>query len=217
MKPKVIVDSRESRTKVLRILRDNCDVELLPLACGDYQVSNDVVFERKSYNDFIHSIKDGRLFAQAIELKEAFSQPAIILEGRRDYVSRNYPQPKINRPSLHGALLSVSLGFGIPIIPTDSTVETANLIELAAKRLQKTEEDKKIRTNTRKKPKEIKQQQQFFLESLPGVGPGLAEKIMEVYSGFPLSEIIGCIDDWDVPGLGPKKKDAIKKVLGVIE
>ncbi len=216
MKPRVVIDSRESRTKVLRLLKESCEVEMIPLASGDYQISDDIIFERKSYNDLVSSIKDGRIFAQCKELKDAFAQPAIILEGRRQF-NKKYYQPYIDKNSYYGALLSVCIGFGIPIIPTDSAVETAHMIELAAKRIQKGESERKFRTNTRKKPKTIKEQQQFFLESLPGIGPGLAEKIAEKYKGLPLKEVIKDIDNWSVQGLGPKKKAGIKKVLGVIE
>lgn len=216
MKPRVVVDSRESRTKVLRLLKESCEVEMLPLASGDYQISDDVIFERKSYNDLVSSIKDGRIFAQCKELSEAFAQPAIILEGRRQF-NKKYYQPYIDKNSYYGALLSVCVGFGIPIIPTDSAVETAHMIELAAKRVQKGESERKFRTNTRKKPKSIKEQQQFFLESLPGIGPGLAEKILDHYKGFPLVEIMKDMDNWSIQGLGPKKKEAIRNMLGVIQ
>ena len=51
------------------------------LTLGDYLVDGRFLFERKTLPDLVQSIKDGRLFSQALRLAESPLQSALILEG----------------------------------------------------------------------------------------------------------------------------------------
>ena len=64
--PVVYADSREGNSKVIRHLTEmEMDVKIRSMAVGDYQVSDEVVIERKTAKDFVDSIIDKRLFKQA--------------------------------------------------------------------------------------------------------------------------------------------------------
>ena len=79
--PVVYADSREGNSKVIRHLSEmEIDVKINSMAVGDYQVSDEVVIERKTAQDFVSSIIDKRLFRQARELAEEFKKPLIIDE-----------------------------------------------------------------------------------------------------------------------------------------
>lgn len=181
----------------------------MPLAYGDYQITDDIIFERKSYNDFVSSILDGRIFKQCNDMRDEVVQPVIILEGGARF-GKQGQRPYINENSYHGALLSVVLGYGIPIVPTRNVSETANIIRLAAERANR-DTNKPIRTNTRKKPKTIPEQRQFIFEAFPGVGPKLAKDLAAM--PYSLISILKAIDQCQVDKFGPKKKKVIQDIL----
>ncbi len=52
-------DTREGNSKVIRHLSEmEIDVKVQAMAVGDYQVSDEVVIERKTAKDFVDSIVD---------------------------------------------------------------------------------------------------------------------------------------------------------------
>ena len=92
-------------------------VKILPLKVGDFICSERVCVERKTGDDFISSIVDGRLFEQAEELKENFAKPIILVEG--DYYAGG-----MNENAIKAALASIILNYEIPVIMTKDEKET---------------------------------------------------------------------------------------------
>ena len=110
------------------------------------KLSDEVAIERKTKNDFISSIMDKRLHKQAKELVENFKKPLMIIEGAELY-SSGYIHPN----AVRGAIASIAVDFGIPIIPTRSPEDTAAMINRIAIREQ-THEKSEIQIRTEKKP-----------------------------------------------------------------
>src|SRR3989304_2758396 len=108
----IYADKRENNSRIIEILKQRCDLREKQLAVGDYLLSKRVAVERKTANDFISSIVDGRLFKQMSEMKENFRSPVLIVEGN-DFFSKGR---KIHPNSIRGALASISLDYGIPVI-----------------------------------------------------------------------------------------------------
>ncbi|MBI5060969.1 MAG: Hef nuclease, partial [Candidatus Aenigmarchaeota archaeon] len=77
----IYADSREGASHVLAILRNQCTLHEIQLKVGDYLLSKRVVVERKTADDFLQSLVDGRLFRQLEELKNQFEKPLLLLEG----------------------------------------------------------------------------------------------------------------------------------------
>ena len=179
------------------------------LAFGDYQISDDIVFERKSFSDWEGSVMDGRIFKQAEGLRREFKTPVFILEGGPNYAARGHARPKLTKAALHSSYLSIITGFNIPIIPSANPTETANIIYQAARREGKTSTP--IRVNTHKKGKTLKEQRMQVFACFPGIGPKLANDLASL--NFPLIEILKAIDKVNVDKLGPKKVKAIQEVL----
>ncbi|MBM4241599.1 MAG: DEAD/DEAH box helicase [Euryarchaeota archaeon] len=173
--PVVYVDSRESNSRVLRELHKlNVEIIVKSLAVADYQVSDDVGIERKTTKDFSSSVVDKRLHRQAKELVETFSKPLFIVEGKDLYSGFIHPN------AVRGALASVAVDFGIPVIPTRSQEDTAAMIARIAIREQILERPE-IQLRTEKKPLTLKEQQIYIIESLPNVGPVTARKLLEEF------------------------------------
>ena len=184
-------------------------VSYTTLAFGDYQISDDIVFERKSFSDWESSVIDGRIFRQAEGLRENFKTPIFILEGGPKYGGSVHTRPKLTKAALHSSFLSISTGFNIPIIPTNNPTETANLIVQAVRRLGK--DSKPINIQTHKKgATESERRQQVFM-CFSGIGPKLAKELDAM--PYPLISILKAIDQCEIDKLGPKKKEAIQKTL----
>lgn len=207
IKPLIYADSREGNSKVLRELdKLNVDIEVKSLAVADYQVSGEVAIERKTAKDFIGSIIDQRLYQQAKELVENFKKPIIILEGDELYSSFIHPN------AVRGALASIAVDFGIPIIPTRSMEDTAAMIVRIAIREQ-IHERPEIKIRTEKKPLTLYEQQLYIIESLPNIGPVTARKLLEEFGTVENVINASKSDLKSVDGIGDKIALKIREVL----
>jgi Fanconi anemia group M protein len=168
----VIVDFREDNASVKDYIQGMGSlVKPLSLKIGDYVCSDRVCIERKTGEDFISSLTDGRLFEQAKELKANFSKPIMIIEG-------NYTKGRINENAIKSAIASIVLDYEIPVIMTRDDQETAKIIFWFANREQITNK-KNIGIKGKKKPKDIKDLQEHVISSLPGVSTVLSKRILE--------------------------------------
>ncbi|MFQ9110299.1 MAG: DEAD/DEAH box helicase [Methanobrevibacter smithii] len=205
--PVVFADTREGNSKVIRHLSEmEIGVKVQAMAVGDYQVSDEVVIERKTAKDFVDSIVDKRLFKQARSLMEEFKRPLIILEGDDLY------NGMINPNAIRGSIASIALDFGISIIPTRNAQDTAAMIKRIAIREQSGEKTP-IQIRTDKKPVNLWEQQLFIIESLPNIGPVNAKNLLEHFG--TVANIINASESQlqEVEGIGKKTAANIRKVV----
>ena len=161
---RIIADEREQKSgipKLLKAIGANVEIKTLPI--GDYIVSHETVVERKTINDLLSSIFDGRLFDQCNRLKDHFQFPIILVEGDVDEIESLTENPLV----FYGALSTVAIDFKIPIIPTPNASHTAKLLLSLSSRKESIKGPllKKI-----KKSNDLQKQQLSVLSSLPGVG-----------------------------------------------
>ena len=205
--PLVIADTREGNSKVIRHLSEmEMDVKVQAMTVGDYQVSDEVVIERKTAKDFVESIIDKRLFKQARTLIEEFKRPLIILEGDDLYSGM------INPNAIRGSIASIALDFGISIIPTRNAQDTAAMIKRIAIREQDGEKTP-IQTRTDRKPVNLWEQQLFIIESLPNIGPVNAKNLLKHFG--TVANVINASESQlqEVEGIGKKTAANIRKVV----
>ncbi len=130
----VVAGDLESAAGVAAILQHGpglalC-VERLPLR--DYRVDDNLNVERKTLVDLVQSIRDGRLFSQALRLAIAPVRAAIILEGRGPDLAAS----RMRREAIRGALAMLTLQMGLPLLRAANPEETAALILLRARQLR---------------------------------------------------------------------------------
>src|SRR3954469_16365472 len=78
----VLVDYRERNSEIPDALSAaGLDVRLTDLPVGDYVLGPGLAVERKGPHDLGASIRDGRIFDQAIRLQSAFAQAVLLVEG----------------------------------------------------------------------------------------------------------------------------------------
>ena len=134
----VAIDDRERNTRVKAALERNENVEVtvrrLPL--GDYQVDDTLIVERKILTDFARSVRECRLFDQVARLtRQQQPRPCLVLEGTAGPSTRL----AIRKPAFQGALITVTVVFGLPVLRAKTPEETAALILYAANQLRQRE------------------------------------------------------------------------------
>jgi len=116
----IFADFREEGSNIKSLMKNmGGNVKDLSLKVGDYLCSDRVCVERKTSEDFINSIIDGRLFRQAEELIDNFTKPILIIEG-------NYFRESMNEDAIKAALSSLILDYGISVITTKDEEEKRN-------------------------------------------------------------------------------------------
>lgn len=183
-------------------------LEYAMLDVGDYVVTSEIGVERKTVRDFLLSIYDGRLFAQARSLSSYYARPLLILEGsltELEQLSDNI------RPFL-GALVRLATSFRLPVVPSSSKAQTAEYIMLLVDQ-NRTPREPRPPLPRVKKAASITELQLGLVGVLPGVGPKLAERLLETF-GTPLGVFnAGKLALSRVRGLGWKKAVRIEEVL----
>jgi len=203
----MIVDEREKKSGIPDLLRAvGVNIELKNLSVGDYIVAPETIIERKSIQDFISSVFDGRLFDQCNRLKEHFEHPVILMEGNVDQIEELTENPLV----FYGAISSVILDFKIPIIPTPNASHTAKLLIAMCTRQENKKGPflKKI-----KKSDNLQKQQLSVLCSLPGVGEKLATRMLERF-GSPTNTLKASYTELSkIKGMGESRAQKIRKML----
>ena len=205
---KIIVDHREYRSPVARNLTiKNAFVEPQQLNTGDYVLSTRIGVERKTVDDFLQSLIDGKLFDQIGRLRDAYPRPILIIEGEGLLTKRN-----INHNAIFGSIVSITVDFGVPIITTKNSMETADLLYVMAKREQR-EEKKPVAVRGEKTSMSIREKQQFIVEGLPNVSAVLAKRLLEHFG--TIKDIANASEEelQEVAGIGKGIASEIIEIL----
>jgi ERCC4-type nuclease len=170
----VFADDREPGSSVVDLLRQSPEfhVTVSRLKLGDYLVDNRFLFERKTLTDLVAAIINGRLFGQATKLAASRLRPAIILEG----TSRDLANSGIRVEAVQGALVTVALFCGIPVLRTRTPEETVRTMLFAARQAQTCVVGALPRHGWR--PQGKRARQLYILQGFPGVGPERARKLL---------------------------------------
>ena len=200
------VDDRESAGAVLPLLRECADfqvaVKRLPL--GDYLVDGRFLFERKTLTDLVAAIKDGRLFRQALKLSATTMQPAIILEG----TGRELAGCNMRWEAIQGALVTVALFCGVPLLRTRTPEETARTMLFAARQGRTFASGALPRRGRR--PHGKRARQLYILQGFPGIGPERAHQLLARFGSVEAIMRAGAGDLCSVPGIGERIAGALR-------
>lgn len=206
---KVFADFREKASGIIKELVDmGVSISLRSMEVGDYQLSSRVGAEYKKVPDFVDSIVDGRLLDQVKDIKQNFERPVIIVEGEEDI----YSQRKVHPNAIRGMLATITISYGIPVLQTKTSKETAALMAVIAKREQDPD-FREFNPHGSRKPLSMKEQQEYIVSSLPGVGPTLAKPLLEKFGS--IRAFVNASDSQlrEVAKIGEKKAKDIQRVL----
>lgn len=203
--PLVYVDTRESLLLAEELRKTGCRVDVKALPVGDFVASSEVVMERKTVEDFVKSVIDGRLFSQLVAMRESYPRPILIVEGDLNKAVG------IGAAALFGALASVVADFQISIFRSSDEYETCQLIFHVARREQ-IEKKREVAIRSGRKPVSLAETQKFVVAGLPGVSTVLADRLLKEFR--TLSKIFNAEEDElkKAEGIGDKLARRIREV-----
>jgi ERCC4-type nuclease len=129
----VSIDHREGKSALAaRLRQEGLTIEVVNLPVGDVKISDRILIERKGTRDFVDSLLDGRLLDQATRLVSAAPRAMLILEG-----SDLFQHRAVHGQAIMGALATLTFDYGLPVVTSSDTAETARFIAVSARRESK--------------------------------------------------------------------------------
>ena len=208
----VVVDDREAGTGTVDVLRgmDAVDLVVERLSVGDYVWDDRLLFERKTLIDLAASLKDGRLLRQASRLAAAPMRGVLILEG----TARDLAASGMRREAIQGALVTITVVLGIPLLRAKDPGESARLMYYTARQLRRLFDASAREAHPRpfpaKRPKGKRKTQLHILQGLPGIGPKRARRLLERFGSVEATLTATAEELASVSGLGPHTAEAIR-------
>lgn len=224
---KLLVDNREPH-EIKDILKERIeDIEYVNLENGDYQIVDDsnniiCIFERKSLDDLLSSIKDGRYREQSFRLNE------LELNNRKIYYIiegniNNYKQNnEINKKIIYSTIYSLSYIKEFSILKSDNLKETSTYIIKFFEKINETKTFtfKKDNSNasystclkSSKKSNITKDNiNEIMLMQIPGISNSIAIQLLEEYiTIYNLIDSIkkneNCLDNFKIQGKNIERK-----------
>lgn len=204
--PVVVMDVREEPGLKAALEQRGARVKVEALEVGDFVLGEGLAVERKTLEDLARSIMDGRLFRQAAQLKEQYPRSLVVVEW-----PPGAEPGGVTPQALYGALASLLIDFGLPVLVTRGLEETGELLYRLAHREQ-VEHRREVRVRPGRKPTELPELQRYIVAGLPGVNATLAERLLRhfgsVYRIFTATEE----ELRGVEGIGEKLAKRIREV-----
>lgn len=212
MNVQIIVDSRETKLfsllteRDLDIYKDNISIQKEQLELGDIHIIfNEItyIYERKTVNDLLSSIKDGRYKEQKNRLLANSFNNNYIIEGDTITSNKNFK----NQKTLTSIYLNSIYRDKINVFITTNIDDTATfLLLLVSKIIEKPEnylnENNKISQNyidvckiKSQKNKNIDKDTCYLLQlsQIPNISKEIAKKIKEIYP--TMSSLIKALEE----------------------
>jgi len=204
---RIVIDNRELKSGVAKTLFEH-GVQLVPeqWEVGDFLLTDKICCERKSVRDFVESMLDGRIFAQAKHMLNSFEKPFIIVEGEEDpYSVRN-----IHPNSIRGLIASLTIDFKIPVIFSKDHVDTALYFITILKRDGK---NNVASLRGEKKPLTDNELMEYIVSSFPGVGRKTAQSILKHFKTVKQTINSTTEDLINAEGLGRSTAERINRIV----
>ncbi|MFC6837083.1 DEAD/DEAH box helicase [Halomarina ordinaria] len=208
----IVADQRELDATIARDLstRDGVTTRLETLAVGDYVLSDRVVVERKSVSDFLDTLVGGdrSLFEQVKDAARHYSRPVVVIEGEDLYGARN-----VHPNAIRGALASLAVDFGASVLRTEDEKDTADLLEVVARREQETR-GREVSVHGEKAAKTLAEQQEYVVSAIADIGPVTARALLEEFGTVEAVMTAREDDLLEVAGVGSVTAERIREVVG---
>lgn len=204
----IIADHRERASGLIDRLQSQAEIQVTMdrLKVGDYLIHRVVTVERKRADDFVRSIIDGRLFKQASRLKQRAERPVLLIEGNPYQTTID-----IHRYAVRGALACLAAIWQLPILFAKSPDDSVDLLLMLGNQLEQTTGKALPRFGYR--PKRLTSRQFYIVQSLPGIGPQLAGRLLSHFGSVAAIMAANVDQMQSVDGIGAGRAAAIRSVL----
>ncbi|MEM2125579.1 MAG: ERCC4 domain-containing protein, partial [Candidatus Methanosuratincola sp.] len=160
---------------------------------------------RKTYADLAASIVDRRLFSQAQALRECYPRPIILLEMGCN------TETGVSKEAIRGAVASMVLDFGIPVIAAEGPEDAAGFIVAIARR-ERRQSEAPLSLKDRRRPRTPDEEKEYVVASLPMVEVSTARRLLAEFG--TVQAVFSASEDelQRVEKIGPKKARRIREV-----
>src|SRR3954452_20581516 len=170
----VLVDHRERGSAIPEALvAAGLDVRLTDLPVGDYVLGLGLGVERKGPTDLGSSIRDGRIFDQAVRLQSSFAQAVLVLEGEPQGIAED---------AWRGAVCRL-VEDGFTVLHSLDTEDSAAWIVRLAKRARRAEPTTRTE-GPRRAPRHPSVQAEAMLSVVPGISTTMARSLLAAYGSL---------------------------------
>lgn len=171
-----------------------------------YVLSKRLAVERRTGSSFLRGIQDKTVFTSAITLREQFDIPILIVEGEV-----NYERTSFNPQAVRGALSAMLLSYGMSVLSTPNTLETAKLISMMARHEQSGIPE--ISLAPKRKVADLADMQRRVIEMLPRCGVVMARDLLQHFGSVRRIANATVAELCSVRGIGAKTAAKIRLVL----
>ncbi|WP_028651631.1 ERCC4 domain-containing protein [Nocardioides halotolerans] len=170
----VLVDHRERDSTIPEALTDaGLDVRMTDLPVGDYVLGVGLAVERKGPADLGASIRDGRIFDQAVRLQSAFPQAVLMIEGEPHGIAED---------AWRGAVCRL-IEDGFTVLHSLDAEDSAAWIVRLAKRARRTGPTARTE-GPRRAPRHPSAQAEVMLSVVPGISGTMARSLLAAYGSL---------------------------------
>lgn len=188
----MLVDHRERGSAIPQALSAaGLDVRLTDLPVGDYVLGHGLAVERKGPTDLGASIRDGRIFDQAVRLQSAFPQAVLLIEG----------EPRgIAEDAWRGAVCRL-VEDGFTVLHSLDAEDSAAWIVRLAKRARRAAPTART-DGPRRAPRHPSAQAEAMLSVVPGISPTMARSLLAAHGSVAAVAAAAPEDLRRHPGIG---------------
>ncbi len=167
----MLVDHRERGSGIPEALAAaGLDVRLTDLPVGDYVLGVGLAVERKGPQDLGASIRDGRIFDQAVRLQSTFPQAVLLVEG----------EPRgIAEDAWRGAVCRL-VEDGFTVLHSLDAEDSAAWIVRLAKRARRAAPTTRAE-GPRRAPRHPSAQAEVMLSVVPGISAAMARSLLAAH------------------------------------
>ncbi|MFQ6062129.1 MAG: ERCC4 domain-containing protein, partial [Methanosarcinales archaeon] len=207
---KIYVDNREKPEVAKTLEKFGVEIILKNLEVADYILSERVGVQRKITLDLLNGLinKKMDLFRQLKDLSRNYIRPILIIEGEDLYTAR-----QVHPNTIRGLLASISIDFGIPIIFSKNSEETAIYLYLIAKREQ-IDLNKDLISHGKRSALMLNEQQEYVVSSIADIGPVVARNLLRHFGSVEKVMTASKEELRQVELVGEKTADKIREVVG---
>lgn len=231
--PKIIIDIRELPGHLPALLAERCAkhnvrLEIREMQIGDVILGDDARAERKEGEDFLKSLMvDRKLFRQLNDLRRSCKTPILIIEGKghtnfqkpikgvvqTDIRDAIFTMSGMNPVSLRGVLLAIQLDYGIQIMWTNSTEETAELLIHIAKREQTERKHCEYTDHASRKNMSLREQREYIISAIANIGAVKARRLLAKFRTVERFVTARPEEYEEVDKIGRKIAQHVKKIV----
>jgi DNA excision repair protein ERCC-4 len=199
----VLVDHRERGSAIPdALVAAGLDVRLTDLPVGDYVLGVGLAVERKGPTDLGASIRDGRIFDQAVRLQAAFAQAVLVLEGEPSGIAED---------AWRGAVCRL-VEDGFTVLHSLDVEDSAAWIIRLAKRARRAGPTPRT-DGPRRAPRHPSAQAEAMLTVVPGISRTMARSLLASYGSVAAIAEAAPEDVRRHPGIGRVRAGRLAEAL----